>query len=573
MATQIPIEVVIKALNLTQPEIEKVKRELEVFKQSQKQTLGSHSDEIQRARGAAELLGQTFGIHIPRELRSLMASTQLVGGAMALAFGPAAILALLPIVSDLASKIGEIAEKFDDSASKARDFGAAATKSLHDATEAAKGFRDATREGDLIGLDPQQAALRKSQFKREEAGALDPQIQFSRLELAALRKEQEEFARRAAQTAPSPMVGLGTSAPSSAPGREEVARNAKAIEVVEREINTLLDRQRTLLKEADNAWQGYKQIGTVASQSVAAATDTANKDVAAMMANLGKFEDSKFDQQIRAIDEAILKAEQVQRAHPEAYSLANEVIGRLMAERAEIVRASNNAIVDSMRLTDTQMLRSLDALMGDLVKEKQKYLPANPIGSGSGDGIDKFTGRLQTIKNISEEIGRSFDSVFAAMITHSTSAGDAVVRMFQSIAMAAMAAVIKMTLVAQIERAIGGIFAPAGVTAAQASSVSTQSLGSLYSFPGMASGGPVSANMPYLIGERGPELFVPGSSGSVVPNGKFGGGAAPSVVINNNTGTPMETSQPRFDGEKWWVDIFTKQMMTNGPVRQMLKGR
>lgn len=33
-----------------------------------------------------------------------------------------------------------------------------------------------------------------------------------------------------------------------------------------------------------------------------------------------------------------------------------------------------------------------------------------------------------------------------------------------------------------------------------------------------ASGGPVVAGRPYVIGEEGPELFVPGQSGAVVPN-------------------------------------------------------
>jgi len=34
-----------------------------------------------------------------------------------------------------------------------------------------------------------------------------------------------------------------------------------------------------------------------------------------------------------------------------------------------------------------------------------------------------------------------------------------------------------------------------------------------------AAGGPVDAGVPYLVGERGPELFVPSTSGSIVPNG------------------------------------------------------
>jgi hypothetical protein len=39
---------------------------------------------------------------------------------------------------------------------------------------------------------------------------------------------------------------------------------------------------------------------------------------------------------------------------------------------------------------------------------------------------------------------------------------------------------------------------------------------------GKASGGPVYANTPYIVGERGPELFVPGQSGGIVPNNKMG---------------------------------------------------
>ena len=49
-------------------------------------------------------------------------------------------------------------------------------------------------------------------------------------------------------------------------------------------------------------------------------------------------------------------------------------------------------------------------------------------------------------------------------------------------------------------------------------------LGSLFGgAPGRATGGPVSPLRPYIVGERGPELFVPTASGSIVASG--GGGA------------------------------------------------
>jgi hypothetical protein len=55
-------------------------------------------------------------------------------------------------------------------------------------------------------------------------------------------------------------------------------------------------------------------------------------------------------------------------------------------------------------------------------------------------------------------------------------------------------------------------------------------LGSAFPFliPFMAGGGPVSSNRPYIVGERGPELFIPRQGGEIVSNAKMsrmGGGS------------------------------------------------
>ena len=42
--------------------------------------------------------------------------------------------------------------------------------------------------------------------------------------------------------------------------------------------------------------------------------------------------------------------------------------------------------------------------------------------------------------------------------------------------------------------------------------------GAAVNFPGRASGGTVTAQRPYWVGEMGPEIFVPGNSGTIVPN-------------------------------------------------------
>lgn len=46
-----------------------------------------------------------------------------------------------------------------------------------------------------------------------------------------------------------------------------------------------------------------------------------------------------------------------------------------------------------------------------------------------------------------------------------------------------------------------------------------------------ARGGPVAAGRPFVVGEKGPELFVPPSAGSIVPNRELAGASAPTVVF------------------------------------------
>ena len=48
--------------------------------------------------------------------------------------------------------------------------------------------------------------------------------------------------------------------------------------------------------------------------------------------------------------------------------------------------------------------------------------------------------------------------------------------------------------------------------------------------PPMANGGIVAPNRPYMVGEKGVEMFVPRTAGNIVPNSQMGG----SVVINQS---------------------------------------
>jgi phage-related protein len=49
---------------------------------------------------------------------------------------------------------------------------------------------------------------------------------------------------------------------------------------------------------------------------------------------------------------------------------------------------------------------------------------------------------------------------------------------------------------------------------------------------GRAMGGPVASGTSYVVGERGPELFVPNTAGTIIPNGGSGGGSTINLTVN-----------------------------------------
>jgi hypothetical protein len=67
-------------------------------------------------------------------------------------------------------------------------------------------------------------------------------------------------------------------------------------------------------------------------------------------------------------------------------------------------------------------------------------------------------------------------------------------------------------------------------------------LGALFGLPGRATGGPVSPGRGYVVGERGPELFVPTSAGRIENNAP--GASARDVRVSINLSSPRGASAP-----------------------------
>ncbi|MCX8000575.1 MAG: hypothetical protein N3A69_16755, partial [Leptospiraceae bacterium] len=60
-----------------------------------------------------------------------------------------------------------------------------------------------------------------------------------------------------------------------------------------------------------------------------------------------------------------------------------------------------------------------------------------------------------------------------------------------------------------------------------------------------ALGGAIQANMPYLVGERGPEIIIPKQSGTVIPNEKISTSSNVNNVFHFNIS--IQGANPEYD--------------------------
>ena len=151
------------------------------------------------------------------------------------------------------------------------------------------------------------------------------------------------------------------------------------------------------------------------------------------------------------------------------------------------------------------------------------------------DELNKLLDSTTQIVNMADAMGNSFSNSFMEVIKGSMSMRDAMGSMLRSIADEFMSMAAKI-IAAQVKMDIVGAFAPGGWFGGQKKTTSSfvpqggwSNFGSVDFGGKKAGGGPVSGGQSYLVGEKGPELFVPRSHGNIVPNNAMGG---TNIVVN-----------------------------------------
>ncbi len=155
-----------------------------------------------------------------------------------------------------------------------------------------------------------------------------------------------------------------------------------------------------------------------------------------------------------------------------------------------------------------------------------------------------------------QAIGDAFSSSFQGIITGTQSVQEALASFFQNVAKSFIdmaTEIIAQMVIMYAFKQLLGLFGGGATGIGSVGNFSGAFNGGAASFnagsfgmdllPGRAKGGPVSGGQMYMVGERGPELFVPGRSGTIVANDKMGGSSTNVVVNVDAKGSSVEGNE------------------------------
>lgn len=235
-------------------------------------------------------------------------------------------------------------------------------------------------------------------------------------------------------------------------------------------------------------------------------------------------------------------------------NLARSTMSELEAKKADLRVTAENRALEKIASEEQRLGRSLSA------SEREKYKNDALVGLKE----------LQDAAEVEYQSSRRFDTgwnqAFRDYASNATNAAQQAQRIFQSATQGMedllmgffktgkfgwrdfVQNIIDVMMRSQIQQLIAKTFGGVGSIGGGGGGRSGGLLGGAL-IPGfLAEGGPAGAGKPYIVGERGPELFVPNTSGTVVPNNALGGGQVTYNInaVDANSFKQMLAADPTF---------------------------
>lgn len=380
--------------------------------------------------------------------------------------------------------------------------------------EAAQGFGEAKAALRQLGLDARQ--LTQLSF--------DQQFEI----IAQALSEVEEEGRRTAlamKLFDSEGVKLLQTMTNGAAGIREVRDEARALGV------TLSQEQADAATKAANGITNLTaQLDAMQRNITVSALPAINAFADGLQRIFNQSLEQQADELMRAI---FIMNQQIQRLNegsPERpilmkrlfeLQLQLESVRKKMAEVTD--KAIPVAVAETVKLADVSIKAAdgFDLLGAELDEFKRIAAETNTLTPFTADQIfsmsdviDKAIESMEKAEEKTEELedaAGSLGFVFQSAFEDAIIEGEKLRDVLRGLAQDILRIIIRKQITEPIANFIGGLFGGKGKTPAP-----------------RAFGGPVRGGVPYLVGERGPELFVPPGSGQIKANGALGG----ALVVN-----------------------------------------
>ena len=230
--------------------------------------------------------------------------------------------------------------------------------------------------------------------------------------------------------------------------------------------------------------------------------------------------------------------------------ITNKIFGQHKAamEMGPAFRTINNFLkkIDENIILSKQQMTELMKELGKVQKlAKDTGISFRKIGEPIGEKIRK------DLESVNETIGKFIlggVQSFSRALAEAVVLGKKLNMTLKELGQKILVDILAFTIQLVIQRKIEDILVDKGIikerkklslinqqTSALKKQAALKAVTSFFGFPGFAQGGAVSKGRPIIVGERGPELFVPNQTGQITQNARGIGGQGAVVNFNITT--------------------------------------
>ena len=400
-----------------------------------------------------------------------------------------------------------------------------------------KDFLAAIRDGVSY---PQKQKISDAILKSLKDGQLDPSLRTP--DTSSSRKEKEPNGKTAEQIADEQSKAIGQLNQEELRARQDLTTSVS--DRTDIELQMLADEKAQRLAEIDNNKDLSDEQKAAQKAYLERLYGPTQTDSQITVGQTGLYQQKIFQQEQEKLAEQAQDMVSRQAATLQAMADVEpdlrkryELEKQALTLQQQIQTSMLEQQIANGQIADADQARAQLAQQQAVDRQKLDIQNMSPLQAYRYNLQSSVANINDAMESIQVDGIQSLTDGLAGAVAGTQKLGD----VFKNVAQQIIADLVKIQIQKAIVGTLGSALNLGGLFGGTTSLVSNSAVASAaggYDFSAIplagarATGGPVTSGLPYLVGERGPEIVVPGSSGQVIPNDELSGlGGSTSVQI------------------------------------------